>query len=369
MCCFDRTTARRSSTARGSLRPVLLRRLPARALGRRARRRRRPRRRDGADRAVKLEAATGMVVLFRVAEPQGRSHPRLLRGLRARRGRTAGHLARRRAPRRQRRAARVVRGAGCRTAQRHDGRRGHRDRAPRRPERRCRARSAGRGNPAGGGAPQGDVLAWQHARRARPGDAAARAARRPEHRGAEERGVRRLAEPRTGRVRRAVRRWRAPTPSRASASEAVFWLAQKGDPRAAAVILQALEKDPVRRGAQEGGVRAEPAQGRRRRQRADQRGQDRRRRDACAARRSSGSDRRPARRRPQAITDRIDNDPNTEVKKRAVFALSQLPPAEGVPLLINVARTNTNPRGAQAGDVLARPVEGSAGDRRSSRKC
>ncbi len=33
----------------------------------------------------------------------------------------------------------------------------------------------------------------------------------------------------------------------------------------------------------------------------------------------------------------------TEVKKRAVFALSQLPKSEGVPLLIQVARTNRNP--------------------------
>jgi HEAT repeat protein len=31
------------------------------------------------------------------------------------------------------------------------------------------------------------------------------------------------------------------------------------------------------------------------------------------------------------------------VKKRAVFALSQLPKEEGVPLLIKVARTNANP--------------------------
>ena len=31
------------------------------------------------------------------------------------------------------------------------------------------------------------------------------------------------------------------------------------------------------------------------------------------------------------------------MKKKAVFALSQLPKDEGVPLLINVARTNTNP--------------------------
>ncbi len=31
------------------------------------------------------------------------------------------------------------------------------------------------------------------------------------------------------------------------------------------------------------------------------------------------------------------------MKKRAVFALSQLPKEEGVPLLIQVARTNRNP--------------------------
>ena len=44
-----------------------------------------------------------------------------------------------------------------------------------------------------------------------------------------------------------------------------------------------------------------------------------------------------------AITERIDQDPDTEVKKKAVFALSQLPKDEGVPLLIRVARTHTNP--------------------------
>ena len=37
------------------------------------------------------------------------------------------------------------------------------------------------------------------------------------------------------------------------------------------------------------------------------------------------------------------NDPETEVKKRAVFALSQLPGDEGVPKLIDVARHNRNP--------------------------
>ncbi len=44
-----------------------------------------------------------------------------------------------------------------------------------------------------------------------------------------------------------------------------------------------------------------------------------------------------------AIADAITNDPETDVKRRAVFALSQLPKDEGVPLLIRVARTNRNP--------------------------
>jgi hypothetical protein len=43
------------------------------------------------------------------------------------------------------------------------------------------------------------------------------------------------------------------------------------------------------------------------------------------------------------ITAAIENDPDTEVKKKAVFALSQLPKDEGVPLLIQQARTNKNP--------------------------
>ena len=44
-----------------------------------------------------------------------------------------------------------------------------------------------------------------------------------------------------------------------------------------------------------------------------------------------------------AITNAIDNDPETDVKRRAVFALSQLPRDEGVPKLIEVARTHRNP--------------------------
>ena len=43
-----------------------------------------------------------------------------------------------------------------------------------------------------------------------------------------------------------------------------------------------------------------------------------------------------------AIADAIANDPETEVKKKAVFALTQMPNGEGVPLLIQVARTNRN---------------------------
>jgi hypothetical protein len=43
------------------------------------------------------------------------------------------------------------------------------------------------------------------------------------------------------------------------------------------------------------------------------------------------------------INDTIANDPETEVKKKAVFALTQMPAGQGVPLLIQIARTNRNP--------------------------
>jgi hypothetical protein len=43
------------------------------------------------------------------------------------------------------------------------------------------------------------------------------------------------------------------------------------------------------------------------------------------------------------ISDAIERDPDLEVKKQAVFALSQLPRGEGVPILINLARSATNP--------------------------
>lgn len=43
-----------------------------------------------------------------------------------------------------------------------------------------------------------------------------------------------------------------------------------------------------------------------------------------------------------AIAEAIARDPDTDVKKRAVFALSQLPDGEGVPKLIEVARGHSN---------------------------
>ncbi len=44
----------------------------------------------------------------------------------------------------------------------------------------------------------------------------------------------------------------------------------------------------------------------------------------------------------ETVTNAIDQDPDTEVRKRAVFALSQMPKDEGVPKLIEVARTHRN---------------------------
>jgi hypothetical protein len=43
-----------------------------------------------------------------------------------------------------------------------------------------------------------------------------------------------------------------------------------------------------------------------------------------------------------AINEALDKDPDTEVKKKAVFALTQMPKDEGVPMLIQVARSNSN---------------------------
>jgi hypothetical protein len=43
-----------------------------------------------------------------------------------------------------------------------------------------------------------------------------------------------------------------------------------------------------------------------------------------------------------AIRRAIESDPETQVKKRAVFALTQMPNGNGVPMLIDVARSNKN---------------------------
>jgi HEAT repeats len=43
-----------------------------------------------------------------------------------------------------------------------------------------------------------------------------------------------------------------------------------------------------------------------------------------------------------AIAEAIEKDPDTDVRKRAVFALSQLPKDEGIPKLIDVAKNNRN---------------------------
>jgi HEAT repeat protein len=43
------------------------------------------------------------------------------------------------------------------------------------------------------------------------------------------------------------------------------------------------------------------------------------------------------------ITEAIERDPDTEVKKKAVFAVSQMPDSEGVPVLIQVVKNNRNP--------------------------
>jgi HEAT repeat protein len=44
-----------------------------------------------------------------------------------------------------------------------------------------------------------------------------------------------------------------------------------------------------------------------------------------------------------AITRAIEEDPETDVKRQAVFALSEMPPDQGDPLLIDLARRHRNP--------------------------
>ena len=45
----------------------------------------------------------------------------------------------------------------------------------------------------------------------------------------------------------------------------------------------------------------------------------------------------------KALKDTAENDPEVRVKKKAVFALSQLPKDEAVPELLHVAQTNPDP--------------------------
>ena len=44
----------------------------------------------------------------------------------------------------------------------------------------------------------------------------------------------------------------------------------------------------------------------------------------------------------EAIRTAIDQDPETQVKKKAVFALTQIPGGDGVPMLIEIAKNNRN---------------------------
>jgi hypothetical protein len=61
------------------------------------------------------------------------------------------------------------------------------------------------------------------------------------------------------------------------------------------------------------------------------------------------------------FADAIQNDPDTEVKKKAAFALSQLPKDDGVPKLIEVAAGAAESGGSEAGVFLAGAERGSAG--------
>ena len=58
----------------------------------------------------------------------------------------------------------------------------------------------------------------------------------------------------------------------------------------------------------------------------------------------------------EVIGNAVD-DPNRQVKEKAVFALSQLPDHEGVPRLIELARTHRDPGSAQESRVLAGTIE------------
>lgn len=123
--------------------------------------------------------------------------------------------------------------------------------------------------------------------------------------------------------------------------EALFWLAQRGEPGAQKTILQAIESDTspdVRKRAvfalsQLKDDAAVPALVQVARHHAT---------SAVRGEAIFWLGQKAGKRASSEITDRIENDPDTDVKKRAVFALSQLPKDEGVPLLIKVARTHAN---------------------------
>jgi HEAT repeat protein len=123
--------------------------------------------------------------------------------------------------------------------------------------------------------------------------------------------------------------------------EALFWLSQKKDPRAGQTIVEAIDTDPsadVRKKAVfalgQLGEPGEPLLVQIARTHKD---------PAVRGEAIFWLAQRAGRKAAQAITAAVDQDPDTDVKKRAVFALSQLPKDEGVPLLIQVARTNRNP--------------------------
>jgi hypothetical protein len=124
--------------------------------------------------------------------------------------------------------------------------------------------------------------------------------------------------------------------------EALFWMAQRGEPGAERTILQAIDQDESaevrKRGvfalSQLKDEAAVPALIRIARQHTV---------PAVRGEAIFWLGQKAGRKAAGEISERVEQDPDTEVKKRAVFALSQLPKDEGVPLLIRVARTNPNP--------------------------
>ena len=72
---------------------------------------------------------------------------------------------------------------------------------------------------------------------------------------------------------------------------------------------------------------------------------------ASGVRRCSGSGRRQASAPTAALGDAVNNDPDSEVRKRAVFAISQLPRDQSVAEADRSGEDAPRPGGAQAGDV------------------